>query len=199
MRPAPQILIAILVFACIGCTSEAWDPMEEQPKPLPYETSQLFPDQRTMRPIPEGTVSREAPRGAIVHLQDRPDGGALVIPAEPALSQQVLDRGEHEFDIVCAACHGVRANGVSVVATKMALRPPPSLLEPSVRQLDSDQLYAVISDGYGMMPPLRAWFSPEDRWAVISYLRALQLAAAVPASKLAPQDLRQLASDGGRP
>jgi len=193
----PALLLIALAFA--GCTYEQWDPMEEQSKPLPYETSQLFPDQRTMRPIPAGTVSREAPRGTLVHLQDRPDGGTLVIPQEPALTNAVLDRGEHEFDIVCAACHGVRGNGTSVVATKMALRPPPSLLIPPVSALDDQQLYAIVSDGYGLMPPLRAWLSPADRWAVIEYLHAVQLAAAVPASELGPEDLDQLARDGGSP
>lgn len=188
MKRAP--LIALLALS--ACTSEAWDPMEEQPKPLPYTPSSLFPDGRSMRPVPEDTVAREEPRGSFGVLQQRPDGGAFVEPSPEPLTRASLERGHELFDIYCAACHGIRGNGESVVAHKMSLRAPPSLLDDRVRALGDDQLFAVVTAGYGLMPPLRSWIEPRDRWRVVAYLRALQLSAAVPASQLSPGDVAQL-------
>ena len=184
-------------LALAGCTSEQWDPMEDQPKPLAYEPSALFTDGRSMRPIPDGAVAQESPRGPLVHLQDRPDGGAIFLAARPPLSQAALDLGRRRFEITCAACHGLTGDGRSAVATKMSLRPPADLLDPPVAALTDTQLYAVITLGYGMMPALRGWFPARERWAVIDYLRALQLAHRAPRAALAPEDLRALARRGG--
>lgn len=185
-------LLLITLLALAGCTSEDWDPMEEQPKPLPYKPSSMFPDGRAMRPVPEDTVAREAPRGTIAYLRDVPDGGFFVEPPRQPLTQAALDRGQEVFDIYCAACHGLRGDGRSVVATKMSLRAPPNLMDSRIRNLDDDQLFGVITEGYGMMPPLRTWIAAQDRWRVVAYLRALQLSTDVPASQLDPRDLREL-------
>ena len=78
-----------------------------------------------------------------------------------------------------------------------ALRPPPSLLEPRIRALSDRRIFEIASDGYGLMPPLAAWIAADDRWDVVSYVRALQLSADVPASALDAHDRAQLA--GVRP
>ncbi|MBS2026308.1 MAG: cytochrome c [Deltaproteobacteria bacterium] len=175
-----------------ACTPWQWDPMKKQGRPSAYEPSSLFPDGRAMRTPPAGSVAREDPVGPVHFLEDEPDGGGFVEGPRPPLTAASLDRGEQVFDRICAACHGLRGDGVSRVAQKMSLRPPPSLLAPPITQLGDHQLFAILTEGYGLMPAMRGWLTPEDRWNVISYVHVLQLASAVPAGELSSADRAEL-------
>jgi mono/diheme cytochrome c family protein len=182
-----------LTLALTGCTSLLVDPMEAQPRAAPYGHSEAFANGLAMQAPPPGTVSRDA-----TDLPEAPegDGGVLGGPVPLALTQELLQKGQHQFDIICATCHGLLGTGVSVVASKMALRPPPSLQTGQVRALQDGQLFTVITDGYGLMPSFRARLSSEERWAVVAYLRALQLSQAVPRSALSAADVAQLPKEG---
>ena len=179
---------ALAFLLASACTPWQWDPMKKQGRPSAYEPSTLFPDGRAMRSPPAGSVAIEEPAGPVRFLEDEPDGGGLVEGPRPPLDAASLDRGEQLFNRICAACHGVRGDGVSRVAQKMSLRPPPSMLAPPVTSLDDHQLFAVLTEGYGLMPAMRGWVEPEDRWRVIEYVHVLQLASAVPADELSSAD-----------
>ncbi len=141
--------------------------MLEQRRADPYAPSAVFADGKTMR---------EPPRGTIAHDEE-------VTPSRPAITRALLVAGRERFEVVCATCHGITGNGVSVVATKMASRPPPTLHRPHT----DEHIFTVVTQGYGLMPSYADQLSPHERWAVIGYLRALQLSqdaplAALPAS-----------------
>jgi mono/diheme cytochrome c family protein len=100
------------------------------------------------------------------------------------MTRALLDQGHAAFDRVCATCHGVLGDGVSVVAEKMELRKPPSLHEARIRGLAPGQVFEIVSVGYGMMPSLAALLDVDERWAVVAYLDALRLSQAAPIAAL---------------
>jgi mono/diheme cytochrome c family protein len=152
--------------------------MIEQPRADPYDPSPVFSD---------GLAMRRPPRGTIPHG---------VRPVEqPPVTRELVERGRERFETFCAACHGVLGDGRSVVATKMELRKPPSLHEPRILALQPQALVAVIDDGYGLMPSYADALSPEDRWAVAQYVKALQLARGVNVADLPPELRSELQSE----
>jgi mono/diheme cytochrome c family protein len=165
-------LAAALLAA--ACHPDDIDPMDRQPKLLPYGTSDLFADGRSMRAPPPGTIPRERD----------------LAEAQPEVTPALLALGRARFDVVCAPCHGIAGDGDSVVAGKMELRAPPSLHEPRIRELDAATIYRVISEGYGLMPRFSTHLAPRERWAVLAYVRALQLSQSLPLAD-APEPLRR--------
>ena len=145
-----------------------------------YEASAFFDDGMSMRAPPEGTV----PFGAA------PDERA------PALDRALLLRGQDRFGIFCAPCHGLDARARTPIAVDMALRPPPALIEPRLVAVSDAAPYAVITQGYGLMPAYADRLAPRDRWAVVGYVRALQLGSAAPIEWLSPADRQALARSG---
>ncbi len=200
MRLGP---LALCMLSAAGCNSLWIDPMKIQPKLLPYAPSTFYPDGLAMRRPPPGTVAQEAPLGPTELLRGYgagPDGGfvgafdgSIPIPVDAAL----LARGREHFDVVCAACHGPLGDGLSVVASKMSLRPPPSLLSDRVRALPDGRIFEVIGEGYGLMPPHGALVPWRDRWAIVAYVRALELSQRAPLALLSAEDRRRLS--GGQP
>jgi mono/diheme cytochrome c family protein len=108
------------------------------------------------------------------------------------ISRKLLDLGRKRFDITCATCHGPLADGKSIVATQMSLRPPPSLQDPKFVAKPAGYIYEVISKGFGMMASYAAELSVEERWSVVAYLRALQLSQNTPVGALPPEIRQQL-------
>ena len=106
-----------------------------------------------------------------------PDGvvafGSAAEP--PPLTRELVERGRDRFDRICAACHGVTADGDSDVARVMTLRKPPSLIDAKAKALPDAHILTVIDRGYGLMP--RYELSLRDRYAVLHYVRVLQQGA----------------------
>ncbi|HEY4240390.1 MAG TPA: cytochrome c [Kofleriaceae bacterium] len=118
-------------------------------------------------------------------MQTRPDLGGPTAPpagaipmdepaAPPPLTRALVERGRDRFEKTCAACHGVAGDGDSQVARAMTLRRPPSLVDAAAAQLSDGRILAVIDAGYGLMPPCRAFVTPDDRVAILHYVRVLQ-------------------------
>ncbi len=151
-----------------------------------YEASPLFEDQRVMRTPPEGTVPTDRPVGSSELLRGVGANGyvdTIPVPRTRAL----LERGRERFDVHCAACHGLLGDGESRVALKMTLRKPPSLVGERGRSLPPGRIFEVASEGYGLMRSYAADLpDPADRWAVVAYVRALQIRAGVALSDLPP-------------
>jgi mono/diheme cytochrome c family protein len=181
VKPRPWLIALPFALGCVPgkagnglqcVASDAIDPMEQQAKYDPYERSRFFSDGRAMRRPPAGTVAREAPPATGLEATGLVDGGyATSIPL--VLTRSMLDRGRDRFDIYCAACHGIVGDGVSVVAAKMELRPPPSLVGGDAATFPPGRVFQVATEGYGLMPSYRAQLTLEDRWAVVAYVHAL--------------------------
>lgn len=90
------------------------------------------------------------------------------------VTADVMRRGRERFDIYCAACHGLLGNGEGMVV-KRGLRQPPSYHIDRLRQAPAGYFFDVITNGFGVMPDYADKIRAEDRWAIIAYIRALQL------------------------
>jgi mono/diheme cytochrome c family protein len=169
------------------------DPMQRQQKFEAYEANGFFADGLAMRQPPAGTVPFRKPLEAGLAQGLGPDGKPVAtapVPVDAAL----LARGRTRFDVHCAVCHGVLGDGESQVALNMNLRRPPSLHD--YRQVTDGYLYQVVTHGFGLMPGYAAELTVQDRWAVVAYVRALQLSQNAPVELLPPEERARLEKEG---
>lgn len=152
-----------------------WSRMITQPKLLPYGETPMFADGRAMRPLPLGTVARDWIADPAVRTGQLADGNTDIEDLPVPVTRALLDRGRRRFAIACAPCHGAAGDGDSAVARNMQRRRPPSLHEARIAALTPGALYRVITSGYGLMPSYAKLVAPDDRWAVVAYVRTLQL------------------------
>jgi mono/diheme cytochrome c family protein len=178
-------------LALAGCPR--LDPMQRQQKVKAYQASPFWADGLGMRAPPEGTV----PHGQLLPLETAtglgPDGKAIALVPIP-VDAKLLARGRSRFDITCATCHGVLGDGESQVSLNMALRRPPSL--HAYRDVPDGHIFRVISEGFGLMPSYAAELPVEDRWAVVAYVRALQLSQYATLDQVPPDARRKLEEEG---
>jgi mono/diheme cytochrome c family protein len=123
-------------------------------------------------------------------------GGKDVTEVPLPLTRALLDVGHRRFDIYCATCHGLLGDGRSPVAANMSLRLPPDLHDRAAMAVG--HYYQVIANGFGLMPGYAAELSVEERWAVIAYLRALQLSQRAPLSMAPPPERERLSKERPR-
>jgi hypothetical protein len=173
----------LCVFAC-GC--QIRQDMADQPKNRPLSPSPFFDDGRSERPLLENTVAR----GSIADddLFVPKESNAFPLPLTPEL----LKRGQERYKIFCSPCHGIQGDGNGMIVMR-GMKRPPSFYDPHdprLRQVPNGYLYDVVTNGFGAMLSYSAQVPPADRWAIIAYVRALQLSRNIPASEL-PPDVRE--------
>jgi mono/diheme cytochrome c family protein len=178
---------AALVAALTACPR--LDPMQRQPKYRAYQKSEAYPDGLAMRHPPAGTVPFGALLDPAVATGLGADGRTLErAPIAPTAA--LLARGRNRFNVYCAACHGLIGDGESQVAINMSLRRPPSL--HAYRDVTDGHIFGVITNGFGLMPPYSAELPAEDRWAIVAYVRALQLSQHAALEQVPAEDRRRL-------
>ena len=153
-------LLLVGALSLFGCTESDIDPMMRQEKFKPYWENNHYADGRAMRIPPAGTVPRERRLDELT---------------PPPVTAALVQRGKERFEIHCAVCHGYAGDGDSVVASKMSLRAPPTLLDDKIRAYTVAQIFTVATEGYGYMPKYDAELSVQDRWAIANYIKALQM------------------------
>jgi mono/diheme cytochrome c family protein len=146
-----------------------------------------------MRHPPEGTVPYRSAVDPVLGTGLGPDGRP-VAESPVAVDAKLLARGRARFDVFCAACHGVLGDGESQVALNMSLRKPPSLHQ--FRDVPDGHFFRVMTSGFGLMPSYAAELSVEDRWAVVAYVRALQLSQHATLDRLPPDARERLQKEG---
>jgi cytochrome c5 len=161
--------------------------MFNQDRYNPQAESQLFANGRTMRMPVEGTIPREREVDPELGRGRLPDDSGYVAEVPPAVAQRLggaqamLERGRERYDIYCRPCHdGTGAGRGTVVARSGWQPPPPSFHQDRVRQMPDGQLFATISHGVRTMPSYGGIVPVNDRWAIVSYVRALQLSRGAP-------------------
>ena len=197
-----SLLAAGAALAASACIDEnILDPMSDrQPKENRYKESEFFANGLSMHAPPEGTVPRERITQNPVLTTGRLPDGPVQPNAEPLphytttipipVTRKLVDLGRKRFDITCGTCHGPSGDGDSIVGRQMSLRPPPSLLQAKYIEKPSGFFFEVATKGFGMMASYAAELTVEERWAVVAYIRALQISQSTPASTL-PADIRQ--------
>lgn len=90
------------------------------------------------------------------------------------VTAEVLDRGQQRFNVFCAPCHSRLGDGQGMIV-KRGFRAPPSFHIDRLRTAPVGHFFDVITNGFGAMPDYAQQVSPRDRWAIIAYIRALQL------------------------
>ena len=152
--------------------------MRQQQRYDVYERSQFFANGATMQAPPAHTIAREpgfASSGQTMSpefLTGTHDSTyATNIPI--ALDDGTRTLGANQFAISCAPCHGAGGFGGGPVAANLVTRRPPSLRSGPAAALPPGQLFRVITDGFGMMPPYGWQMPPATRWAVVAYVRSL--------------------------
>jgi mono/diheme cytochrome c family protein len=128
------------------------------------------------------SAGARAPGG---ELQSQAAGDAVKEFPFP-LTKEVLDRGQERYQIYCAMCHGLTGYGDGMIVRR-GFRRPPSYHDDRLRAEPVGHFFDVITNGWGAMPDYSAQIPPADRWAIIAYLRALQLSQQVPASQVSPE------------
>ena len=152
-----------------GCRQD----MHDQPKYIPLRESAFFNDDRSARPLVEGTVARGHLRDDELLYTGKAHGeDAAVFPF--AVTADVMGRGQERFNIYCSPCHGRTGQGDGMVVRR-GYRRPPSLHQDRLRSAPAGHFFDVITNGFGAMPDYAAQVRAEDRWAIIAYVRALQL------------------------
>jgi mono/diheme cytochrome c family protein len=183
-----MLLVSLAAAACGDTT--LFDPMERQPKFKAFAANPQFEDGRAMRQPPAGTVPRERQtmRPEVTLGQDRSGQSISAIPV--GVTRELLDQGRNRFDIHCAVCHGLLGDGVSPVAAKMSLRPPPNLHK--IDNPNPGHIFQVITLGYGLMASYAVELTPQERWAVVAYLEALRRSQSVKLAEAPPEIQKRL-------
>jgi mono/diheme cytochrome c family protein len=104
---------------------------------------------------------------------------------------EILDRGESRFNITCLPCHGKLGDGAGMVALR-GFRRPPTYHQDRLRNAPTSHFYDVMTNGFGAMPSYAEVVTPEDRWKIIAYIRALQESQNRKAGELPESDRQKL-------
>jgi cytochrome c553 len=159
----------LVALALAGCRQD----MHDQPKYIPLRASEFYPDKRSQRPYVEGTV----PRG------DFNDGSPLytgVVNGAPigyfpmTITAADMKRGRERYDIYCAPCHGATGDGNGIIVQR-GFRQAASFHIDRLRTSPPGHYFDVMTHGFGAMPDYAVQVSPQDRWRITAYIRALQL------------------------
>ena len=216
------MLLLLSVLLAVGCRRD----MQDQPKIKPLRGSTFFRDGLGSRQPIEGTVARGQLRSNTEYFTGKKAGaaGATATPQQqiagtqanaPANSQantfpddidtfplpvtaEVIQRGRERYDIFCSACHGMTGNGDGMIVRR-GFRRAASFNDDRLRQAPVGHYFDAITNGWGRMPSYAAQIPVQDRWAIIAYIRALQVSQQNPAAAAAsPSPLPSPATGGQR-
>lgn len=150
-RLAPVLCLSLLVC---GCSLS----MTEQRKYKTYAPSTFWADGASARPLPDGVVASDGPAEA----------------TPPEVSPELVARGRERFDIYCAPCHGLAGDADGIIVAH-GFPKPPSLHSEHLLAAPAQHIYDTITRGDGVMYSYADRVEPHDRWAIVAYIRALQL------------------------
>ena len=187
--------VVLLAFAFLTGCGVRFD-MQDQPRYKPYKKSDFFADGRASRDVPEGTVARgllKDNKAFYTGKVDNPDpnaaaqsttdaSGNTIMTSFPNMidefpvpvTKELVDRGEARYNIYCIVCHGPVGAGDGMIVRRGFVKPP-TYHDDRLRNAPVGHFFDVISNGFGRMNGYAASISPADRWAIVAYIRALQV------------------------
>ena len=175
--------VFIVVFLT-GCRQD----MQDQPKMKPFRGTSFFADRLSARQPIEGTVARGFLRDDTELFTGKRSGQQqqAAVPGQNnsfpddidyfpiPLTDEVVKRGRSRYDIFCSACHGLTGNGDGMIVRR-GFRRAASFNDDRLRQAPVGHFFDAITNGWGAMPSYASQIPVQDRWAIIAYIRALQL------------------------
>jgi mono/diheme cytochrome c family protein len=182
--------------------------MADQPSFQPLEPFAFFADNRSARPLPRGTVARgQLHLDPAVYAGRKTWDGRNVALSEPApeagserakkfdenrdfveefpvaVDEDLIRHGRDRYSIYCSVCHDALGTGRGKIVERGYTKPP-SYHIPRLREASVGRLFAIVSEGYGSMPSYAGQIPVEDRWAIVAYVRALQVSQHFPLAEL---------------
>lgn len=160
--------------------------MKRELKLRPEAPDDFFPNGTTSQLPPEGTVARAKP----IMVGDKPvypyedsavytgfvPGTTNYVETNPfPITSKLLARGQERFNIYCSPCHGREADGNGITKKLGVMMTVANLQDPRIVKYADGEIFYVITHGRNTMYPYGPNVPVEDRWAIIAYLRALQL------------------------
>jgi mono/diheme cytochrome c family protein len=196
-------LAACLLLATLAGCERLMHGMYQQPRLDRGEASPLFADGKGDRPPPPGSVPMAAGTLAMTssgrHGHEVPAQwqAAAASTAPPPITAALLARGQQRYEIYCLPCHSPLGDGDGPVVRRGFPRPP-TYHQQRLREAPDRHFYDVITQGHGIMHSYADRVAPPDRWAIVAYIRALQLSQAVDVAQLPPA-LRAKLPGAGQP
>ena len=178
-----KLLAVLAVLAVAGCRGKVSQKppvhpvlnMDFQERFEAQEANDFFADGRAMRnPIP-GTVARGFLREDVAFHFGKLEDGLFVQNSPMTLTTDIMARGRDRYDVFCSPCHGLAGDGGGIVSTGgYGLVPASTYHDDRLREIEDGYLFDVISNGVRTMQGYGYQIAPDDRWAIVAYVRALQ-------------------------
>lgn len=189
--------IFAVVAACIlsAACGVRFD-MQDQPRYKAYKESDFFSDKRASRNLPEGTVARGHLKDNKAFYTGKIDNPNLNIQVETTtnaagntlvssfpndidefpipVTKELVDRGQERYNIYCIVCHGPVGKGDGMVVRR-GFPAPPTYHDDRLRNAPVGHFFDVMTNGWGKMNSYAAQIPAADRWAIVAYIRALQI------------------------
>jgi Cytochrome C oxidase, cbb3-type, subunit III len=188
---AAALVFSLCGIVLTGCGYSLRQDMANQPRQNPLSPTSFFSDDRSERPLSENTVARGEIENDALFVPK--DSNAFPLP----LTRDLLQRGQERYGIFCAPCHGIQGDGQGMIAVR-GMKHPPSYHQERLRLEPNGYIYDVVTNGFGAMYGYSAQISQRDRWAIIAYVRALQLSRNASVSDLPPELRERLLAEGAK-
>ena len=191
-----KFLLTLLLLSGLMLSTGCRRDMQDQPKMKPLRGSTFFSDGLSSRQPIEGTIPRGYLRSDTAYYTGKKTApGATATPAQQQtagtntqqdtypddvdtfpfpVTKEIVERGHERYDIFCSACHGLTGNGDGMIVRR-GFRRAASFNDDRLRQAPVGHFFDAITNGWGAMPSYSAQIPVQDRWAIITYIRALQL------------------------
>lgn len=169
LPPRGYMMAFLSLLLLSGCRQD----MHDQAKYEPLEQSDFFGDNRSSRPVVDGTVARGQLRED-VHLYTGKEGTQFVTEFPLPVTEELMARGQQRFNIYCTPCHDTTGSGNGMIVQR-GFKRPPSFHIDRLRQVPVGYFYDVVTNGFGAMAGYADQVPVRDRWAIAAYIRALQL------------------------
>lgn len=172
---APVVLAGVLLVLFVaGCNQNmTFQMMGTQPKYLPLAPSDLFQDGQSARQLVPDTVARGHTQDDSALFTGKLNGADVTTFPYP-ITKDIMLRGQERFNIYCAPCHGQTGIGNGIIVQR-GFTAPPTLHQDRLRTAPVGHFFDVITNGFGAMSSYADQIPVNDRWAIIAYIRALQL------------------------
>lgn len=197
-RPVSRLALATLaVLGAAGCRQD----MHNQPKFYPQRGTDFYADGRSARPQVGATIARsQLHQDSYLNTGfiNGKEGDGMPFP----VNETVLARGQQSYNVYCTPCHSRVGNGAGMIVQR-GYAPAGNFHTTRLENAPLGHFYNVIANGYGAMPDYSAQLSPENRWAVVAYIKALQLSQNASQADIAngahPESLDDITEHEGLP